>query len=154
MGSEIRKHQNISSIEEEIIQEFNLFDDWMSKYEYIIEMGKELPLMDDRYKDETNLIKGCQSMVWLFSEFKDGKVFYYGDGDMVIVKGIIAILIRVYSGVAPLAITTSDFTLLSKIGLDDQLSPSRSNGINSIISRMKSDAYNFISSEDLDLLTV
>lgn len=127
----------INEIQEEIIAEFAFFDNWMDKYEYIIELGKDLPLIDEQYKDEDHLIKGCQSQVWLHAEERDGRVFFTADSDAVITKGLIALMIRVLSGQTAEAIANSDLYFIDRIGLRDHLSPTRSNGLLSMVKQMK-----------------
>lgn len=128
---------NIQERQEEVIEEFSMFDDWMDKYEYIISLGKELPLIDDAQKTEENLIKGCQSRVWLAADLKDGKVQFTADSDAVITKGIISLMIRVLSDATPTEITDSDLFFVDQIGLKEHLSPTRSNGLVSMIKQMK-----------------
>ncbi len=123
--------------EEEIVEEFSLFDDWVSKYEYIIELGKSLPVIDPEHKTDEFKIKGCQSQVWLTAEMNNGKVFYKADSDAVITKGIIALLIRVMSGRKPQEIAEADFDFVNQIGMREHLSPNRSNGLTSMINYMK-----------------
>ena len=127
----------IPEIETEIVTEFSLFDDWMDKYNYIIDLGKSLPLIDPKYKTEQYLISGCQSQVWLHSAYKEGKVFYTADSDAIITKGIANLLIRVLSDHSPDEIIHADLSFLDKIGLREHLSPTRSNGLNSMIKQMK-----------------
>lgn len=127
----------IQEIEEQIINEFSNFDDWMDKYNYLIEMGKSCPAIEDRDKTENNLIKGCQSRVWLSAEYKDGKVYYKADSDAVITKGIASLLIRALSGQTPDDILNSDLGFLDKIGLKEHLSPNRSNGLTAMAKQMK-----------------
>ena len=119
--------------EEELIQEFEMFDDWMDKYNYIIELGKELPMIDPQYKTEEYLISGCQSQVWLHPEMKDDKLFFTADSDAIITKGIVNLLIRVLSGHTPQEILDNDLSYLDVIGLKNHLSPTRSNGLASMI---------------------
>ena len=127
----------IAEKEEEIINEFTLFDDWMDKYNYIIELGKSLPMIDEKLKTESNLIKGCQSRVWLSAEF-DGKVINFtGDSDAVITKGIANLLVRTLSGHTPDEILEADLGFIDQIGLKEHLSPTRSNGLVSMIKQMK-----------------
>lgn len=133
----------IESIQEELIDEFALFDDWMQRYEYMIELGKSLPLIDDKYKTEDKLIKGCQSRVWLHSELKDGKVIYTADSDAIITKGIVAILVRAFSNQCPQAILDANTDFIDEIGLKEHLSPTRANGLVSMIKQMKLDAMAF-----------
>jgi cysteine desulfuration protein SufE len=130
-------NKSIKETEDEIIEEFSLFDDWMGKYEYIIELGKNLPLIDPKFKTEEFKVKGCQSQVWLSSEMKDGKLFYYADSDAVITKGIISLLIRVLSGHKPGEISEADMNFINKIGLKEHLSPNRANGLTAMINYMK-----------------
>ena len=111
----------IADIQNEIISEFNFFPDWTEKYEYLIELGKKLPLINDQYKDEEHLIKGCQSRVWLHAENKDGLVLYTADSDAIITKGIIALLLRVLSGQTPQAILEEDLFFIDQIGLTNHL---------------------------------
>ncbi|MDA1009116.1 MAG: SufE family protein, partial [Bacteroidetes bacterium] len=119
----------IKEIQEEIIGEFNMFDDWMQKYEYLIDLGKELPVIDAKYKTDDNIIKGCQSRVWLHAEKKNEKIIYTADSDAIMTKGIIAILIRVLSNQNPSEITKADLIFIDEIGLKEQLSPTRANGL-------------------------
>lgn len=127
----------IQEIEEEIIEEFAIFDDWMDKYEYIIDLGKELPLLDEVYKKEENLIKGCQSRVWLNAKITDNNIQYSADSDAIITKGIIALLIRVLSNQDAQEIVATKLDFINKIGLKEHLSPTRSNGLVSMIKQMK-----------------
>ncbi|MEL6718441.1 MAG: SufE family protein [Bacteroidota bacterium] len=127
----------IREIQNEIIDEFSFFDDWMDKYEYLISLGKSLPLIEEQYKDESHLIKGCQSRVWLHAEEEKDKVIFTADSDAVITKGIIALLIRVLSNQDADAIATSDLYFIEKIGLREHLSPTRSNGLVSMVKQMK-----------------
>lgn len=127
----------INQIQDEIIDEFGFFGDWMEKYEYIIDLGKSLPLIEEQYKDESHLIKGCQSQVWLHASEMDGKVQFTADSDAVITKGIIALLIRVLSGQKPKDISHADLYFIEKIGLKEHLSPTRSNGLVSMVKQMK-----------------
>lgn len=125
---------------QEIIEEFEMFDDWMGRYEHIIELGRSLPLIKEEYKTEDKLIKGCQSRVWLHSELKNGKVEYTADSDAVITKGLVALVIRALSDHTPDEIINSDLEFIDKIGLKEHLSPTRSNGLVSMIKQMKLDA--------------
>ena len=128
----------INEIQEEIISEFELFDDWMGKYEYIIDLGKQLPLIDEQYKNEDHIIKGCQSRVWLNAELDgDEKVIFTADSDAIITKGIIALLIRVLSNHTGKDIAQSDLYFIDKIGLKEHLSMTRSNGLVSMVKQMK-----------------
>ena len=123
--------------EEELIQEFEMFDDWMDKYNYIIELGKDLPMIDPQFKTEEFLISGCQSQVWLHPEYKDGKLYFSADSDAIITKGIVNLLIRVLSGHTPKEILDNDLSYLDTIGLKNHLSPTRSNGLASMIKQIK-----------------
>ncbi|MEY2949974.1 MAG: SufE family protein [Saprospiraceae bacterium] len=130
----------ITEIQNEIIEEFNFFPDWTEKYEYLIELGKKLPLIRDEFKDDDHLIKGCQSKVWLRAESKDGLVVYSADSDAIITKGIIALLLRVLSGQTPQAILEEELFFIDKIGLTNHLSPTRANGLLSMVKQIKMDA--------------
>ncbi|HLW30498.1 MAG TPA: SufE family protein [Brumimicrobium sp.] len=127
----------IQEKEQEIIDEFAIYDDWMDKYEYIIELGKELPLIEEQYKTEDRLIKGCQSQVWLHADCKDNKMSFTADSDAIITKGIIALLIRVVNNESPADVARSDFRFIKEIGLQEHLSPTRSNGLVSMVKDMK-----------------
>ena len=127
----------INEIQNEIIEEFDFFDDWMEKYEYIIDLGKSLPLIDAQYKDADHLIKGCQSQVWLHASNEEEKVNFTADSDAIITKGIIALLVRVLSGQPASAIAQADLYFIDKIGLKEHLSPTRSNGLLSMVKQMK-----------------
>lgn len=127
----------IKEIQEEIIDEFSMFEDWMERYEYIIELGKSLPIIDTEYKLDENLIKGCQSKVWMFSELEKDTVKFTADSDAILTKGIVALLLRVYSGQKPSDILSSDTDFLDKIGLKEHLSPTRANGLVSMIKQIK-----------------
>ncbi|VVV00654.1 MULTISPECIES: SufE family protein [Mesonia] len=128
---------NIKEIQEEIVEEFEMFDDWMQRYEYMIELGKSLPLIDEQYKTDENIIKGCQSKVWVHADMKDGKVVFTADSDAIITKGIIAILIRVFSNQEPQAILDANTDFIDEIGLKEHLSPTRANGLVSMIKQLK-----------------
>jgi len=123
--------------EKEIIEEFSMFDDWMDKYEHIIELGKDLPLIDPKYKTDDYLIKGCQSQVWVNAEYKDGKVVFTADSDAVITKGVIAMLIFVLSNQTPKDILEAKLDFLKEIGLQEHLSPTRANGLLGMIKQIK-----------------
>ena len=127
----------INEAQDEIIEEFEDFSDWMDKYEYIIQLGKDLPLIDEQYRKDENLIKGCQSRVWLHSEFKDGKIYFTADSDALITKGLVSMVIRVLSGHTPKEIAEADLYFVDKIGLRSHLSPTRSNGLLSMLKQMK-----------------
>lgn len=121
----------------EIINEFSMFSDWMQKYEYIIELGKDLPLIDEKYKTDDNLIKGCQSRVWLHAEMKEGKILFTADSDAIITKGLVALVVSVLSNTTPKEIAEADLHFVKDIGLNEHLSPTRSNGLASMIKQMK-----------------
>ena len=127
----------IKEIQEEIIDEFSMFDDWMERYEYIIELGKSLPIIDAQYKLDENLIKGCQSKVWLFSELDNDIIKYTADSDAILTKGIVALLLRVYSGQKPNDILTAQTSFIDEIGLKEHLSPTRANGLVSMVKQIK-----------------
>tara|TARA_R110001606_G_scaffold12864_2_gene56316 strand:+ start:117 stop:542 length:426 start_codon:yes stop_codon:yes gene_type:complete len=127
----------IKEIQEEIIDEFSMFDDWMERYEYIIELGKSLPIINEEYKLDENLIKGCQSKVWLFSELENDIVKYTADSDAILTKGIAALLLRVYSGQKPADILTAETKFIDEIGLKEHLSPTRANGLVSMVKQIK-----------------
>lgn len=127
----------ISEIEQQIIHEFNIFEDWMDKYNYLIDMGKTLPIIDEKYKTDQYLISGCQSRVWLSAELENGKIIYKADSDAVITKGIVNLLIRVLSEQTPDDIIATNLEFIEEIGLKDHLSPTRSNGLTSMIKQMK-----------------
>lgn len=129
---------NIDEIQNQIIEEFEFFGDWMEKYEYIIDLGKKLPLIDEAFKDEEHLIKGCQSRVWLQAALdKDKQVIYSADSDAVITKGIISLLIRVLSHHPPEEIARAELYFIDRIGLKEHLSPTRANGLVSMVKQMK-----------------
>ncbi|GHC45592.1 SufE family protein [Ulvibacter litoralis] len=127
----------IEAIQEELIDEFSMFDDWMQRYEYMIDLGKSLPIIDENLKTDDKLIKGCQSKVWLNAELKDDKVVFTADSDAIITKGIIAILIRSFSGQTPEAILSANTDFIDEIGLKEHLSPTRANGLVSMIKQLK-----------------
>lgn len=127
----------INEAQDEIIEEFETFGDWMEKYEYIIQLGKELPLIDEQYRKDENLIKGCQSRVWLHSEYKDGNIYFTADSDALITKGLVSMVIRVLSGHSPKEIADADLYFVDRIGLRSHLSPTRSNGLLSMLKQMK-----------------
>ena len=127
----------IDEIQEEIIEEFDMFDDWMQRYEYIIESGKSLQTIDEKFKDDKHLIKGCQSKVWLQGEMSNGALVFSADSDAILTKGIIALLLRVYSGQAPKAILDAEPYFIDQIGLKEHLSPTRANGLLSMVKHIK-----------------
>ncbi len=128
---------SIQERQEEIIEEFAMFGDWMYKYEYIISLGKELPLIEESKKLDENLIKGCQSRVWLDAQLKDNHIHFTADSDAIITKGIISLMIRVLDDLSPSEIINSDLYFIDRIGLKEHLSPTRSNGLVSMIKQMK-----------------
>jgi cysteine desulfuration protein SufE len=127
----------IEETAQQIVEEFSVFEDWLDKYNYLIETGRDIPMIDGHYKTNNYLISGCQSRVWLHASFRDGKVFFSADSDAVITKGIINLLIRVLSGRSPEEILQADLGFLDKIGLKEHLSPTRSNGLLSMIKQIK-----------------
>ncbi|HVK47876.1 MAG TPA: SufE family protein [Pseudobacter sp.] len=127
----------INEIQDELIEEFSLFTDWMEKYEYIIQMGKELKLIDEQYKTDDNLIRGCQSRVWLHAGYKDGKVIFTADSDAIITKGLVSMVVRVLSDHTPAEIANAELYFVDKVGLREHLSITRSNGLLSMIKQMK-----------------
>ena len=133
----------IKDIQEEIVDEFSLFDDWMQRYEYIIDLGKNLPLIKEEFKTDSNLIKGCQSKVWLQGEQNSDTVVFTADSDAILTKGIIAILIRVFSNQNPKDIIAADMNFIDEIGLKEHLSPTRANGLVSMIKNIKMYALAF-----------
>lgn len=137
------KEMNIKEREESIIEDFSLFEDWMMKYEYIIELGKNLPMIDEKFKNESYEVKGCQSKVWLNAEMKDGLLYFKADSDAVITKGIISLLIKVLSGNKPDEIVNADMNFINEIGLKEHLSPNRANGLTAMINYMKKFAITY-----------
>ena len=140
--SEIQKRQ------ETIIEDFSLFEDWMTKYEFIIDLGKKLSPLEDKFKTEENLVYGCSSPAWIIAEYKDGKLFYKGDGEAIITKGLLYLLFNVINGHSPKEIYEADITFVNDIGLINHLSPTRSNGLMSMIHKVKEIAKKCIK-EDL-----
>ena len=127
----------IKEIQEEIINEFSMFDDWMERYEYMIELGKSLPLIEEAYKVDENLIIGCQSKVWLHSEMEGDKIIFTADSDAILTKGIVAILLRVFTNQKPKDILDAELHFIDEIGLKEHLSPTRANGLVSMIKQIK-----------------
>lgn len=127
----------LKETEEQVVEEFSMFDEWLDKYEYIIELGKSLAPLDESAKVEDKLIKGCQSRVWLDWKLEDGRIFFSADSDAIITKGIISLLIRIYSGRTPQEIASSDFSVVERIGLRENLSPTRANGLVSMIETIR-----------------
>jgi len=127
----------INKIQDELIEDFSFYNDWLEKYEYIIQLGKELPLMDEAYHQDQYIIKGCQSKVWLFPELRDGKLFFSADSDAIITKGLVSLMVKVLSGHTPQEIMNADLYFIDKIGLKDHLSPTRANGLLAMVKQMK-----------------
>ncbi len=135
----------IEEIQNQIVEDFSDLDDWMDKYQMLIDLGNELPELDEKYKTEKNLIDGCQSRVWLQCDYNDGKLFFLADSDALIVKGIIALLIRVVSGHTPAEIRDTQLFFIDSIGLKDHLSPTRSNGLLAMVKQIKAYAVAYAS---------
>jgi cysteine desulfuration protein SufE len=135
--------QTINEIQDEVIAEFEGFDDWMGKYQMLIDLGNDLEPLDEKYKTEQNLIEGCQSRVWVQCDHSDGRLVFTADSDALIVKGIIALLIRVLSGHTPQEILDADLYFIDRIGLRDHLSPTRSNGLLSMVKQIRMYALAF-----------
>lgn len=140
---------SIEDIQKDIIEEFDMFEEWIGKYEHIIDLGKSLPLIQKRFKTEDNLIKGCQSRVWLHAQYEDGKVIYTADSDAIMTKGIIALLVRAFSKQKAQDIVVADTEFINQIGLKEQLSPTRANGLLSMVKQMKLYALAFQSQNQL-----
>ncbi len=134
---------SIKEIQDEIVDEFSMFDDWMQRYEYIIDLGRGLPLIDEQYKTEEHIIKGCQSKVWLHAERIGDRIVFTADSDAILTKGIIAILVRAFSNQKPEAILAADTYFIDEIGLKEHLSPTRANGLVSMIKKLKMYALAF-----------
>ena len=133
----------IDAVQDEIVEEFALFDQWMDKYEYIIDLGKKMPLIDPCYKNDEHLIPGCQSQVWLHAEMQNGVVQFTADSDAIITKGIIALLVRALSGQKPEDIAHADLYFIDQIGLKEHLSPTRSNGLVSMVGQLRAIGESF-----------
>lgn len=127
----------IQEIQEEIVSEFSMFDNWMDKYNYLIELGRDLPAIDPKFKTNEHLINGCQSKVWLRADLEDGKIRFTADSDAIITRGLVALLVRVFSGQTPAGIKDAGIDFIDRIGLRENLSPTRSNGLLSMIKKMK-----------------
>lgn len=138
----------INEIQDEIIETFELFDDWEEKYEYIIDVGKKLAPMDDQHKTDDNIIKGCQSVVWLNANFTDGKIQFEADSQAIIVKGLVSMLLKVLSGHTPDEILNADLYFIEKVGLTSHLAQTRSNGLASMVKQMKTYALAYKTLED------
>ncbi len=128
---------SLKKIQDGIIAEFSIFSDWLDKYDYLIELGNDLPAIDPAYKTDEYLINGCQSKVWLYADFRDGKLWYQADSDAIIVRGIVALLVKVMNGQTPEDIIASDLHFIDEIGLKQNLSPTRSNGLLAMVKKMK-----------------
>ncbi|RZF62442.1 SufE family protein [Sphingobacterium corticibacterium] len=127
----------INEIQDELIEDFSFYQDWMEKYEYIIQLGKEVPLIKEEYKKDDYIIKGCQSKVWLYPELRDGKVYFTADSDAIITKGLVSLMVKVLSGHTPQEIAQADLYFIDEIGLKEHLSPTRANGLLSMVKQMK-----------------
>ena len=139
----MKEHKTIEEIEREIIEEFSLFDSWDDKYEYIIDLGKKLPVLEDELKRDENKVRGCQSTVWLVADYKDGRIDYQADSDAMIVKGLISMLIRVLSGQTPDDIVNAKLDFIREIGMMSHLAQTRSNGLLAMVKQMKNYALAF-----------
>ncbi len=139
---------SLNTIQDEIIEEFSLYTDWLDKYDYLIELGSELPEIDPAFKTDEYLINGCQSKVWLNVEFKDGKVYFTADSDAIIVKGIVALLVKALNGQPPKEIIENELYFIDRIGLKQNLSPTRSNGLVAMVKKMKLYALAYQAKED------
>ena len=139
----MENQKTIEEIEKEIAEEFSLFDSWDDKYEYIIDLGKKLPALEDQYKMDENRVRGCQSTVWLVADYRDGKVFYKAESDAVIVKGLISMLIRVLSGQTPDNILQAKLNFIQQIGMTTHLAQTRSNGLLAMVKQMKNFALGY-----------
>ena len=133
----MNESRTIEATENEIVEEFSLFDSWDDKYEYIIDLGKKLPPLDDQYKKDENRVRGCQSTVWLTADYENGKIFYKADSDAVIVKGLISMLIRVLSGQEPDKIINANLDFIKEIGMMSHLAQTRANGLLAMVKQMK-----------------
>jgi cysteine desulfuration protein SufE len=134
---------SIQQEQDRIIEDFALFDDWMDKYEYLIQLGKELPLIEDQYKTKDNLIKGCQSKVWLHADYRDGKLYFTADSDAQITKGLVSMVVQVLSGHTPREIAEADLYFIDAIGLQSHLSPTRANGLLAMLKQIRMYAIAF-----------
>ncbi len=133
----------ITDREQSIIDDFAVFDDWLGKYEYLIEQGSNIPVIEDRFKDEAHRVRGCQAQVWVHAELRDGLLFFSGDSDAQITKGLVALLIRVLSGQPPCEVSGAQLGFIEQIGLQEHLSPTRKNGLNGMIKQMKTTALQY-----------
>lgn len=141
--------QTINELQDEVIEDFSAFDDWMDKYALLIDLGNSLPPLDGKDKTESNLIEGCQSRVWLSADYKDGKIWFRGESDAVIVKGIVSLLIKIISGHTPQEILDTDLYFIERIGLKEHLSPTRSNGLVAMVKQMRMYALAYKAKEGL-----
>jgi len=137
----------INELQDNVIEEFSAFDDWMDKYALLIDLGNSLPPLEEKYKTESNLIEGCQSRVWLQADYEDGKIIFKGESDAVIVKGIVSLLINIMSDHTPQEILDADLYFIEKIGLKEHLSPTRSNGLVAMVKQMRMYALAFRTKE-------
>lgn len=137
----------INELQDNIIEEFSAFDDWMDKYALLIDLGNSLAPLEEKYKTESNLIEGCQSRVWFQADYKDGKIYFQGESDAVIVKGIVSLLIQIFSGHTPKEILDADLYFIEKVGLKEHLSPTRSNGLVAMVKQMRMYALAFRTKE-------
>lgn len=135
--------KTIDEIQDEIIDEFSVFDDWMDKYALLIDLGNSLPLIEEKYKTNENLIEGCQSRVWLQADYRDGRIWFEAESDAIIVKGIVSLLVRVLSGRTPDEILNANLYFIDRIGLTEHLSPTRSNGLVAMVKQMRMYALAF-----------
>lgn len=140
--------QTIDEIQQDIIDEFSIYDDWMDKYAYIIEQGNALEPIDDKYKTPENIIKGCQSRVWMQTDYREGRLFFDAESDAIIVKGLLALVLRVFNGRTPDEIIGTDLRFMKEIGLTEHLSPTRSNGLLSVIKQIRYYAIAYKSKEE------
>ncbi len=149
----MNESKTIKQTEEEIIEDFSLFDTWEEKYEYIIDLGKKLPALEDKYKVADNIIKGCQSTVWLGTEFRAGKIFFKADSDAVIVKGLVSMLVSVLSGHKPEEILGAKLDFIREIGMMNHLAQTRSNGLLAMIKQMKNYALVYQSANEIEKIS-
>lgn len=145
---ETPRARSINEIQDEVVDEFADFDDWMDKYQMLIDLGNDLETLDEKYKNEQNLIDGCQSRVWLQCDYRDGALWFTADSDALIVKGIIALLLRVVSGHTPQEIIDADLYFIERIGLREHLSPTRSNGLLAMVKQVKAYALAYMAKEN------
>lgn len=127
----------INEIQDELIEDFSFYQDWMEKYEYIIQLGKEVPLIAEKYKNDNYIIKGCQSRVWLYAELIEGKINFTADSDAIITKGLVSLMVKVLSGHTPSEVSSANLYFIDQIGLKEHLSPTRANGLLSMVKQMK-----------------